>query len=124
MKAAKVDLTVAAIPVFVTAMAAEYWWQRRHPVEPGTRAGDYQLADTMASLSMGVGSLIAPYVAKRLLDPLTPGVGRFGKALLGISATAAALTGKSLDVVAPARNSERSPPASSAQAQSSPLPPR
>lgn len=92
MKAAKVDLTVAAIPVFVTAMAAEYWWQRRHPVEPGTRAGDYQLADTMASLSMGVGSLIAPYVAKRLLDPLTPGVGRFGKALLGIAATAAALT--------------------------------
>ena len=36
-------------------MAAEYAWQRAHPVEPGTRAGDYQLADTVASLSMGVG---------------------------------------------------------------------
>ena len=71
----KIDLTVAAIPAFVGAMAAEYAWQRSHPVEPGTRAGDYQLADTVASLSMGVGSLAAPYVARRLLDPVTPGVG-------------------------------------------------
>lgn len=56
----KVDLTVAAIPAFIGAMAAEYAWQRTHPVEPGTRAGDYQLADTVASLSVGVGSLAAP----------------------------------------------------------------
>ena len=61
--AVKIDLTVAAIPAFIGAMAAEYAWQRAHPVEPGTRAGDYQLADTVASLSMGVGSLAAPYVA-------------------------------------------------------------
>ena len=64
----KLDLTVVAIPFFTAAMAAEWWWQRTHPVEPGTRAGDYQLADTVASLSMGVGSLAAPYVAKKLLD--------------------------------------------------------
>lgn len=82
----KVDLTVAAIPVFFGAMGAEYAWQRRHPVPAGTRAGDYQLADTLASLSMGVGSLVAPYVTKRLLDPVTPGVGRFAKVLIGVGA--------------------------------------
>ena len=88
----KIDLTVAAIPAFIGAMAAEYAWQRAHPVEPGTRAGDYQLADTVASLSMGVGSLAAPYVARRLLDPVTPGVGRHGRTLLALGAAAAALT--------------------------------
>ena len=59
----KVDLTVLAIPAYVGAIGAEYAWQRRHPVPPGTRAGDYQLADTLASLAMGVGSLVAPFVA-------------------------------------------------------------
>ena len=44
----KVDLTVVAIPAYLGAMGAEYLWQRSHPVEPGTRAGDYQLADTVA----------------------------------------------------------------------------
>jgi sterol desaturase/sphingolipid hydroxylase (fatty acid hydroxylase superfamily) len=88
----KVDLTVAAIPAFIGAMAAEYAWQRTHPVEPGTRAGDYQLADTVASLSMGVGSLAAPYVARRLLDPVTPGVGRHGRTLLAVGAATALLT--------------------------------
>ncbi len=88
----KIDLTVAAIPAFVGAMVAEYAWQRAHPVEPGTRAGDYQLADTVASLSMGIGSLAAPYVAQRLLDPVTPGVGRHGRALLAVGAVTAVLT--------------------------------
>jgi sterol desaturase/sphingolipid hydroxylase (fatty acid hydroxylase superfamily) len=88
----RVDLTVAAIPAFFGAMGAEYLWQRAHPVEPGTRAGDYQLADTVASLTMGVGSLVAPYVAKKVLDPVTPGVGRHGKALLVVGAAAAVLT--------------------------------
>ncbi|HET8561703.1 MAG TPA: sterol desaturase family protein [Marmoricola sp.] len=88
----KVDLTVMAIPAFFGAMGAEYAWQRRHPVPAGTRAGDYQLADTLASLSMGVGSLVAPYVAKRLLDPVTPGVGRFAKVLVGVGAAAGLAT--------------------------------
>jgi sterol desaturase/sphingolipid hydroxylase (fatty acid hydroxylase superfamily) len=92
MAGVKIDLTVAAIPAFIGAMAAEYAWQRAHPVEPGTRAGDYQLADTVASLSMGVGSLAAPYVALRLLDPVTPGVGRHGRTLLAVGAATAVLT--------------------------------
>ena len=75
----KVDLTVLAIPAYFGAMGAEVAWQRAHPVEPGTRAGDYQRADTLASLAMGVGSLVAPYVAKKVLDPVTPGRGRYAR---------------------------------------------
>ena len=88
----KVDLTVLAIPAYFAAMGAEYAWQRAHPVEAGTRAGDYQTADTLASLAMGVGSLVAPYVARKVLDPVTPGRGRYGRALLAAGATAALLT--------------------------------
>ena len=92
MPRVKVDLTVAAIPAFIGAMGAEYLWQRSHPVEPGTRAGDYQLADTVASLTMGVGSLVTPYVIKKVLDPVTPGVGRHGGKLLALGAATAVLT--------------------------------
>jgi sterol desaturase/sphingolipid hydroxylase (fatty acid hydroxylase superfamily) len=88
----KLDLTVAAIPAYVASMVAEYSWQRRHPVPAGTRAGDYQLADTLASLSMGLGSLVAPYAAKKLLDPVTPGVGRWAKVLVGVGAAAGLAT--------------------------------
>ncbi len=88
----KVDLTVLAIPAYVGAMGAEYVWQRRHPVPAGTRAGDYQLADSLASLSMGLGSLVAPYAAKKLLDPVTPGIGRFAKVLIGAGAVAGLAT--------------------------------
>ena len=41
---------------------------------------------------MGVGSLVAPYVAKKVLDPVTPGVGRHGGKLLALGAAAAVLT--------------------------------
>ncbi len=87
------DLTVLAIPAFVGAMAAELLWQRRHPAPPGTtRAGDYELADTLASLTMGVGSLVAPFVSARLLDPVTPGRGRWAKVLMGVAVGASAAT--------------------------------
>lgn len=71
----KLDLTVLAIPGFVGSMVAEYAWQKRHPAEDA-RAGDYELADTLASLSMGIGSLIAPYITDKILAPLTPRTGR------------------------------------------------
>jgi sterol desaturase/sphingolipid hydroxylase (fatty acid hydroxylase superfamily) len=88
----RVDLTVLAIPGFVGAMAAELLYQRRYPERTVSRAGDYELKDTLASLSMGVGSLIAPAVTKRLLDPLTPGRGRGAKYLVGAAVVAAAAT--------------------------------
>ena len=89
----RLDLTVIAIPGFIAAMGLEYLWQRRHPAATGvSHAGDYDLADTLASLAMGVGSLAAPYVSKKLLDPVTPGRGRWGKVLLGTAAVAGVAT--------------------------------
>ena len=86
------DLTVVAIPAFIGAMAAEYAWQRRHPAAPGgARAGDYELADTVASLTMGVGSLVAPFVTGPLVRRLAPG-SRWGTALLATGAVAGAVT--------------------------------
>lgn len=100
----KLDLTVLAIPAFIGGMAAEYAWQRKHPAPPGTRAGDYEFKDTMASLSMGLGSLVAPYVSKALLGPL----GKRGKAArtamtVAIGATAATTA---LDVVRKLRSED------------------
>ncbi|WP_392543628.1 sterol desaturase family protein [Oryzobacter telluris] len=87
------DLTVIAIPLYVGAMGAEYLWQKRNPPPPGTaRAGDYELADTLASLAMGVGSLVAPFVTKKLLDPVTPGRGRWAGVLMGTAVGATAAT--------------------------------
>ncbi len=89
----RIDLTVVAIPAYVGAMGAEYLWQRRNPPPPGTtRAGDYELADTVASLAMGIGSLVAPFVTKRLLDPVTPATGRWSKVLMGVAVAATAAT--------------------------------
>ncbi|MFC6703779.1 sterol desaturase family protein [Flexivirga alba] len=100
----KLDLTVLAIPGFIGAMAAEYAWQRKHPVEPGTRAGDYEFKDTMASLSMGLGSLVAPYVSNALLGPLSKR-GKAAKTLMTIAiGTTAATT--ALDVVRKLRSDD------------------
>ncbi|MDF8262678.1 sterol desaturase family protein [Luteipulveratus flavus] len=100
----KPDLTVLAIPGFIAAMAAEYAWQRRHPVAPGTRAGDYELKDTMASLSMGVGSLVAPYVSKALLGPIAKR-GKAAKIAMTVAIGATAAT-TALDVVRKLRSDD------------------
>ncbi len=105
------DLTVIAIPMYVGAMGAEYLWQRRNPPPPGTtRAGDYELADTLASLAMGVGSLLAPFVTRKLLDPVTPGRGRWAGVLMGTAVAATAATSV-LDVVRRRRAPGGLPPA-------------
>jgi len=105
------DLTVLAIPAFVGAMASEVLWQRRNPAPAGTtRAGDYEVADTIASLTMGVGSLIAPFVAKKLLDPVTPGIGRGAKVLMGVAVAASTVTTVA-DVVRRRRAEGELPPA-------------
>lgn len=80
----RIDLTVVAIPAYVGAMAAEYAWQKRNPRVAGTRAGDYEFKDTMASLSMGLGSLLAPHVSKALFGSLS-GRGRAATAALGLA---------------------------------------
>lgn len=86
------DLTVLAVPFYFASMGAEYLWLRRQACRRPPRAGDYEWRDTVASLTMGVGSLVAPIVGPRLLRPLTPGRGRYGKALVVGALTAVAAT--------------------------------
>jgi sterol desaturase/sphingolipid hydroxylase (fatty acid hydroxylase superfamily) len=86
------DLTVVAVPLYFGSMAAEYLWLRHQAATRGPTAGDYERRDTVASLAMGVGSLVAPLVVPRLLRPFTPGRGRYGRALVVGAAGAAAVT--------------------------------
>jgi sterol desaturase/sphingolipid hydroxylase (fatty acid hydroxylase superfamily) len=105
-----VELTVAAIPVYFGGMGAEYRWLRGHVDQRGPTPADYQRRDTIASLTMGVGSLLAPLVVPKLLGPITPGKGRYAKALVVAAAGAAVLTTLAdrlarLDAVDPAQSS-------------------
>jgi hypothetical protein len=70
------DLTVVAIPFYFGSMALEYLWLRRRAARRGASPGDYERRDTIASLTMGVVSLLAPIVGPKLLRPFTPGRGR------------------------------------------------
>jgi sterol desaturase/sphingolipid hydroxylase (fatty acid hydroxylase superfamily) len=83
------ELTVAAIPLYFGSMGAEYAWLRHTAADRGESAADYEWHDTLASLTMGVGSLVAPLVAQKLLAPVTPGKGRYAKALLAVAASGA-----------------------------------
>jgi sterol desaturase/sphingolipid hydroxylase (fatty acid hydroxylase superfamily) len=87
------DLTVAAVPGYFATMAAEAAWLKRRAERRGAPApSDYERRDTVASLTMGVGSLLAPIVLPKVLGPITPGKGRFGKALVAGVAAAAVVT--------------------------------
>jgi sterol desaturase/sphingolipid hydroxylase (fatty acid hydroxylase superfamily) len=101
-----VDLTVVAVPFYFGAMALEHRALRRRRDAGGPSAGDYERRDTLASLSMGVASLVAPLVMPKLLGPVTPGKGRWGKALVAATVggaavvTAADLVARRADVAA------------------------
>ncbi len=86
------DLTVVAIPAYFGGMGAEYLWLKRTAAERGITPADYERKDTIASLTMGTVSLVAPVVMGKLLGPVTPGKGRFGKALVATALGAAAVT--------------------------------
>jgi sterol desaturase/sphingolipid hydroxylase (fatty acid hydroxylase superfamily) len=86
------DLTIAAVPGYFATMAAEAAWLRARAADQGPTPADYERRDTIASLTMGVGSLLAPIVAPKLLGPITPGKGKYGKALVYAVAVAAAVT--------------------------------
>jgi sterol desaturase/sphingolipid hydroxylase (fatty acid hydroxylase superfamily) len=87
-----VDPTVVAIPGYFASMGAEYRYLRRRAEREGPSAADYERSDTITSLTMGVGSLLAPMLAARLLRPITPGKGRYGKVLVGAAIGAVAVT--------------------------------
>ena len=81
-----------AVPFYFAGMGAEYLWLRRRAAVLGPSDGDYERRDTIASLAMGVGSLVAPLVVPRLLRPLTFGRGRYGKMVVGAAVGAVAAT--------------------------------
>ena len=88
-----VDLTVVAVPGYFAAMGLEYRAQKRRLARGGTpAAGDYEHRDTLASLTMGALSLVAPFVVPRLLRPVTAGRGRFARAAVGVALGAAVVT--------------------------------
>lgn len=78
-----VDPTVVAVPAYAATILAERHWLRRRARLEGPSAADYDTPDMVTSLTMGVLSLVAPLVAPRLMRPLVPGVGRFGRAAVG-----------------------------------------
>jgi sterol desaturase/sphingolipid hydroxylase (fatty acid hydroxylase superfamily) len=84
---------VLAVPGYFAAMGAEALWQRRRRAAGGgPTAGEYERRDTVASLTMGTLSLLAPLVVPRLVRPLAPGRGKYGKVLVGTALGAAAVT--------------------------------
>jgi sterol desaturase/sphingolipid hydroxylase (fatty acid hydroxylase superfamily) len=86
------DLTVVAIPFYFGGMAVEYLWLRRDASRRDTTAVGYERRDTLASLAMGVGSLLAPLIVPHLLAPITPGKGRWGRLTVAVVAAGAAAT--------------------------------
>ena len=54
------DLTVVAIPGFFATMGIEHRVLKQRAARQGPSAGDYERRDTLASLAMGVGSLVIP----------------------------------------------------------------
>ncbi len=86
------DLTVVATPGYFATMGAEYRYLKKRAEREGPSAADYEKNDTIASLTMGVASLVVPFVMPKLLRPITPGKGKFGKALVATAAAAVAVT--------------------------------
>ena len=86
------DPTVVAVPFYFATMALEHVANRRRATRDGPSAGEYERQDTFASLSMGVISLVAPFVAPKILEPFTPGRGRYGRTVVKGAMTAFAVT--------------------------------
>ena len=86
------DLTVTAIPFYFGSMAAEHKWLARRAGKQGPTRSDYQKDDTVASLAMGVGSLLVPLVTGALAARVTPGKGRFPNALVRTAVVATIAT--------------------------------
>ena len=86
------DPTVVAIPFYFGSMEAERRYLKRRSATIGPSAADYTPADTRASLTMGVASLVVPLASHLLVRAVVPGKGRFGRALVGTAVGAAVVT--------------------------------
>ena len=83
------DLTVAAIPGYFASMGIEAWFLDRRHRAGGATPGDYERSDTIASLTMGVASLVTPLLAKPVFHQFDVGRGRYRKVVLGVAGGAA-----------------------------------
>ena len=92
------DLSVAAVPFYFASMAAEAVHHSRREQSTGPTAGDYTVKDTIASLTMGSASLIAPLVFPPLVQRLDLTNRRRRRAVL-VAAGAAAMATIAADVV-------------------------
>jgi sterol desaturase/sphingolipid hydroxylase (fatty acid hydroxylase superfamily) len=101
------DLTVAAIPGFFATMGIEHEVLQRRAARQGPVALGYERRDTLASLTMGVGSLVVPLLVGRALRPVTPGRGRYARVLVGAGVAAAAVTTAADVVVRRAEQDDR-----------------
>jgi sterol desaturase/sphingolipid hydroxylase (fatty acid hydroxylase superfamily) len=86
------DLTVAATPFYFGSMAVERRVLARRARREGPQPSDYERSDTMASLTMGTASLVAPFAAGALVRLVAPGSGRFPKVLVRTAVGAAVIT--------------------------------
>jgi len=85
------DLSVLATPLYFGSMAYENRVLKARAAATGPTPADYDRPDTRASLTMGVSSLMVP-ITQYALKRVVPGRGRAGKTLLGVAATAVAVT--------------------------------
>ncbi len=91
------DATVGAVPGYFATMGLEHWWLRRRAARTGPSPADYERRDTVTSLTMGVASLLSPFVAAKVLRPVAPRAGaiprgRLRTALIGTAIGAIAVT--------------------------------
>ncbi len=86
------DLAAAATPGYFATMGLEYRYLKQRAARVGPSPADYERRDTVTSLAMGTLSLVAPYVAAKVLGPITPGKGRWGRALVGTALGAVVAT--------------------------------
>ncbi len=96
------DLTVAAIPFYFATMGAEAAWHRANRAPDVESPGDYRRDDTLTSLAMGVGSLLAPYATRPLMKRFEVGRGGWARPALLVAA-GAALTAAAADAVTRSR---------------------
>ena len=87
------DLSVAAVPFYFGAMAAEAVHHARRQERTGVSTpGDYTWPDTLASLTMGTASLVAPFVLPKVVQRLDLANSRRRRLVLGAAGAAVAAT--------------------------------
>ncbi len=83
---------MAATPFYFGSMEVERRYLKRRTAAQGPSPVDYTRDDTLASLAMGVGSLLAPFGAAAIKRWVTPDKGRFPKVLVRTALAATAAT--------------------------------